>query len=129
KYGEIALRESVESMGGSVSWNNRNNSSIVHIGGALEKFYVGDAHGTRIINGKMYTSSLAIENVKNVPKGYAMNVYASITDDVGKLILRTWLNGDGSDQIYENDIVSDYIYNNEYIQNQIEFLTKTAIDN
>ena len=127
----VPLRKTVENTyNDMVLWYKNNNMALVGQPGVYSKqFYVGDDNGTYIKNGIMYTSRLAVENFYESPSGFANTAYSAVQDNVGKFILRTWLDGDGSDQIFMNDYVSDYIYKNEYVQNQIRFLVKTAINN
>jgi RHS repeat-associated protein len=52
----IALRSTIEEMGGTVSWNNQTRTATVNLGGQSVYVYDGDKNGSYIAgNGKMYT--------------------------------------------------------------------------
>ncbi|MDO4302188.1 MAG: RHS repeat-associated core domain-containing protein [Clostridia bacterium] len=125
----VPLRTTIEDAGGTVNWDDNTKKATVKINGYSRQFYVGDKNETTLENGIMYTNSLILDNLVSPPGASVRYFYNNrASDDVGKFILRTWLDGDGSDQTFMNDYVSDYIYNNQFIQNQIRFLVKTAID-
>ncbi len=55
----IALRSTIEDLGGTVSWNKRTRTATVCLDGRSVEVYVGDKHGTHIAgNGKMYTDDV-----------------------------------------------------------------------
>ena len=115
-----SLRYRVESLGGTVKWNDSTKKATVNINGYEEEFYVGDGNGTFINDGVMYTDKLHLDNILYAPTNSAAKFfYDRITDDFGKFILRKWLNGDGSETVVASDRWTAFIKNNKFFKDRV----------
>ena len=124
----VPIRDTIVNAGGTVEWDENNKKATVSINEYSKQFYVGDGNETQLVGGKLYTNNVAIDNMIYAPTGDARAIYDA-NDDLGKLILRTWLDGDGSKLELYNDIYSDQIMNNQYVRIRVDECINEAINN
>ena len=70
----IALRSTIEGLGGTVIWNNNSQIATVYLDGQSVQVYAGDKNGSYINNSSMYTDDtwlfMALGSVFDLGKGW-----------------------------------------------------------